>query len=149
MNQRVPADRETVLLVPDHHTSSFAFSAAAKAMRGSGTNVVTFDFPGFGLSDPPSAADEAADPDAAAIKTLKSVVTMLKLRTFHLVLQVQCNLDMTHHTVPLAVCRVTYCIKPPTAVPHRKHQPSLCPSAVLVKLTTTATITSSCRVQAN
>ena len=104
MNQRSPADSETVLLVPDHHTSSFAFSAAAKAMRGSGTNVVTFDFPGFGLSDPPPrgpAADEAADPDAAAIKTLKSVVTMLKLRTFHLVLQVQCNhLDMTHHTGP-------------------------------------------------
>ena len=42
-----------------------------------------------GLSDPPS-ADEAAtvaDPDAAALKTLKTVVTMLKLRTFHLVLQ--------------------------------------------------------------
>lgn len=77
---------ETVLLVPDVHTTSFSYREVAKKLHAQGMSVVAFDFPGFGLSKtPPPALYTHTDETAAAFigKLFKSV----SLRSVHLVLQ--------------------------------------------------------------
>eukprot|EP00040_Diaphanoeca_grandis_P012141 m.61898 g.61898 ORF g.61898 m.61898 type:complete len:417 (+) comp23053_c0_seq2:53-1303(+) len=83
VNQKHPADTETVLFLHDFHTTSFTFRGIAKSFEQSGVTFVAFDMPGFGLSDPPT-GDLS---EAAAVKIFKSLVHLLKLRSFHLVCQ--------------------------------------------------------------
>ena len=77
---------ETVLLVPDVHTSSFTYREVAKKLHAQGMSVVAFDFPGFGLSKSPPQSGYAHSDEAAAAfisKLFKSV----SLRSVHMVLQ--------------------------------------------------------------
>ena len=75
---------EAVLLVPDVHTSSFSFRHVFHMLRQQGFDVITFDFPGFGLSTSPSAYQHN-DQNAAAF--ILRIMNALNLRSVHLVAQ--------------------------------------------------------------
>ena len=76
---------ESVLLVPDVHTSSFSYRHVFSMLHKQGYNVITFDFPGFGLSKSAPAGYKHTDDQAQGL--ILRVMNSMNLRSVHLVLQ--------------------------------------------------------------
>ena len=75
-----------VLLVPDVHTTSFSYREVAKKLHKQGMSVVTFDFPGFGLSKAPPPLSEYAHTDESAAAFIGKLFKSVSLRSVHMVL---------------------------------------------------------------
>lgn len=76
---------ETVVLLHDPISSSFAFRATVPRLAAAGLRVITFDWPGCGLSSVPLDTRPSAVNDA---KFLTAFFRAMGVRAAHLVLQV-------------------------------------------------------------